>query len=264
MKKRKPGKIKRIKRWCPMYLIRLDDASEYMDIEKWGRVETILDRYSVKPIVGIIPNNKDEELIADYTYNEGFWDKAKEWQKKEWAIALHGYTHVYLTKSGGINPVNYRSEFAGVPLKEQKNKIRKGIQIFKEKGLVAKLFFAPSHTFDLNTLRALKEETDIRIVSDTIANDTYKWQDFYFIPQQSGKVRRLPFKLVTFCYHPNNMEEHDFLELDNFLSKYSERFITFQELKLNNRTLSLHDRILRRIYFALKYLRNFNRGRQHG
>lgn len=260
MKKKKPGND------CEedfMYLIRLDDASEYMDREKWGRIETILDKYSIKPIVGIIPNNKDQELINDHTYDGDFWNKAQKWEKKEWIIALHGYTHVYLTESGGLNPINYRSEFAGVSLEEQKNKIRKGIQIFKEKGLEAKIFFAPSHTFDLNTLRALKEETDIRIISDTIANDIYKWKGFYFIPQQSGKARKLPFKVITFCYHPNNMEEHEFLQLDNFLSKNSNKFITFQELKLKNRSMNLYDKGLRKIYFSLKYLRNFNRGRKH-
>ena len=42
-----------------MYLVRLDDASEYMDIEKWKIVEGILDKYQIKPLVGIIPDNKD-------------------------------------------------------------------------------------------------------------------------------------------------------------------------------------------------------------
>jgi len=147
-----------------MYLIRLDDASEYMDIVKWDNIEKLLDRYNIKPIVGIIPNNQDKDLINKYKKDMKFWDKAKVWQKKRWTIALHGFTHVCSSNSGGINPINLRSEFAGVSLEEQKIKVSSGIKIFKEHGLDTKLFFAPSHTFDMNTLEALKAEGDIRII----------------------------------------------------------------------------------------------------
>lgn len=43
-------------------------------------------------------------------------------EKKGWIIALHGYEHVFETTSGGINPVNNKSEFAGVNLEKQKKK----------------------------------------------------------------------------------------------------------------------------------------------
>lgn len=244
-----------------MYLLRLDDASEYMDIDKWNRIEKILDKHSVCPIVGIIPNNKDKDLVSKYEFNPDFWKKAKAWEIKGWTIALHGYTHVYLTDSGGINPVNLRSEFAGVPLKEQKRKIRKGLKILKENGIEPNVFFAPSHTFDLNTLKALKEESNIRIISDTVANDIYKWNDFYFVPQQSGMVRKLPFKVTTFCYHPNEMIEKDFIILERFIEKYSNKFINLQSLKLQNRQISLYDKVLRKMYFLSKNVRNFIRGR---
>ena len=47
-----------------MYLLRLDDASEYMDTGKWARTEKLLDKYGVKPIFGIIPHNEDPQLIT--------------------------------------------------------------------------------------------------------------------------------------------------------------------------------------------------------
>jgi hypothetical protein len=37
------------------YILRLDDASDYMDLEKWTRVESLVDKYGIKPIFGIIP-----------------------------------------------------------------------------------------------------------------------------------------------------------------------------------------------------------------
>ena len=37
------------------YIMRLDDAAEKMDIEKWSRMEKLLDKHSIKPLVGVIP-----------------------------------------------------------------------------------------------------------------------------------------------------------------------------------------------------------------
>ena len=109
-----------------MYYFRLDDASEYRDIEKWSRIENIFDRYNIRPLVGIIPQIKDEYLVSAYQRDFCFWDKALRWKEKGWKIALHGYEHIYLTTDGGINPVNNRSEFAGLSFDIQSNKIKKG------------------------------------------------------------------------------------------------------------------------------------------
>lgn len=244
-----------------MYLIRLDDASEYMDIEKWSKIEKILCKYKVKPIVGVIPNNKDSDFVNQYEKDEFFWEKVARWKQIGWEIALHGYDHVHITKDGGINPINYRSEFAGVELKKQKEKISKGIEIFKKNKIEPKIFFAPSHTFDINTLEALKSESDIRIISDTISNDIYKMNGFYFIPQQSGDVRNLPFKIITFCYHPNIMTEEQFNELEKFIKNNIDKFKSFEDLKFNEKKLSIYDKILRYLYFSIRRIRNKVRGK---
>lgn len=234
-----------------MYLLRLDDASQYMNAANWEKTENLLDRYNIKPIVGVIPENKDPQLLR-FDYVEKFWSKVHTWQRKGWVIALHGYNHVYETDAGGINPVNKRSEFAGLPLDVQKEKIRKGNNIFLQHGIHTEIFYAPSHTFDLNTLQALKEETDIKVISDTIANDVYFENDFYFIPQQSGIVRKLPFTTTTFCYHPNKMSELDFNNLENFLICYNNSFISYSKALLKNRKRSLFDKTLKKIYFIKK------------
>lgn len=235
-----------------MYILRLDDASDYMDTEKWTRIEELLDKYNIKPIVGIIPDNKDKSLIKKYKKDQNFWQKAKKWKNKGWTIALHGCNHEYITDDGGINPVNRRSEFAGVSYEEQCRKIENGIKILEKYEMYPEIFFAPSHTFDLNTIKALREKSNIRIISDTIANDVYYKDDMYFIPQQSGKVRTLPFKIVTFCYHPNIMEEKDFRILEDFLNKYNKKFVTVKEVKLKKRKLNIIDNMLRKIYFINK------------
>lgn len=230
------------------YIIRLDDAADRMDCKKWDRMEALLDKYDIKPLVGVIPNCKDE-MMNIYDCDPDFWNKVHQWDAKGWTIALHGYEHVYCTTDGGINPVNKRSEFAGLSLEQQKNKIKKGVEIFRRNEVEPKVFFAPSHTFDLNTIEALKQESNIRIISDTVANKPYSQYDMTFVPQQSGKVRKLPFKVVTFCYHPNMMEEQEFIYLESFLKNYNKLFTSFPIFKQTKRK-SLLDLALNKLYFS--------------
>lgn len=230
------------------YIMRLDDACEKRDIEKWDRIEAVLDKYGIKPLVGVIPHCEDPEM-EKYDPDPSFWQKVSVWLGKGWSVAMHGYNHVYSTSCGGINPVNKRSEFAGEPLEVQKEKIRKGVEIMRSHGVEPEIFFAPSHTFDENTLVALKEESNIRAISDTIAWDSYRSGDFVFIPQQSGRVRKLPFKTVTFCYHPNMMSEQTFSELEDFLQKNGRSFKSFSTEGIK-RKRSFIDNLLSKIYFG--------------
>ena len=95
---------------------------------------------------------------------------------------------------------------------------------------------------------ALKEESNIHIISDTIANDVYYEDGFYFIPQQSGRVRRLPFKVCTFCYHPNMMDDADFYVLERFLKKRAEYFRKPIVFNIKKRRSTL-DKVLQKLYF---------------
>lgn len=235
-----------------MYFFRLDDASEYMDVKKWLRIETLFKKYNIKPIFGIIPSNKDPGLIQKYEKNPAFWNLARKWISWGWTPALHGDTHKCETKEGGLNPINYRSEFAGVPLDIQEQKIKEGYFVLKEQGIIPEIFFAPSHTFDLNTLASLKAETPIRVISDTIASDVYFKNDFYFLPQQSGHVRALPFNFVTFCYHPNEMRDKDFEHLENFIKKHQKKISSFSPALLKKRPMNTFDKALRKLYFLRK------------
>ena len=128
----------------------------------------------------------------------------------------------------------------------------------KEHGINPKYFFAPSHTYDDNTLRALKKESDIRIISDTIGLHPYKQVDFFFIPILGGKCskRVLPGEW-TFCLHPSTMKENDFKNLDLFLSSYSKRFISFDDLNLEEAgSKGLLSKALSWSYFKYRKLRH--------
>ena len=239
-----------------MYLLRLDDAAEYMNIENWERMEKLLSAYGICPVFGIIPACRDKGFCRLYEKNDGAWQIFERWINKGWTPALHGYEHIYCTRDGGINPYTDGSEFAGLPYDEQKEKVRNGYEILLSHGIKPQIFFAPSHTFDKNTLRALKENTDIRIISDTIATDIYFEDDFYFLPMISSNTRSIPAEFTTFCYHPNTMNDAAFEKLEEFLKSNSDKFIKFDISLLKKRKLSLKDKALRKAYFTVRRFRD--------
>ena len=238
-----------------MYLIRLDDASENMNTANWDRMEQLLDEHGIKPLVGVIPENRDPMLTEQFPKDPAFWQKANAWQEKGWRIALHGYEHVYSTNCGGINPVHSKSEFAGHSLEAQRTKIRNGLAALHAHGLKPDVFFAPRHTFDENTLEALRLESDIRMISDTVANDTYCRGGFTFIPQQAGRVRDLPFKITTICLHPNFATAPEFEEIRAFFQSHAGEFLDPNTISATKRKRSLLDRGYELAYFLKRKLR---------
>lgn len=238
------------------YLIRLDDACPTMDSVRWLKMENLLDKYGIRPMVGIIPANADPKQMIDKE-DDLFWEQALAWQNKGWAIALHGFDHCYTSSDSGINPLWNRSEFAGISLEQQKQKISDGVAILKKHGLNPKYFFAPSHTFDENTLQALRECSDIRIISDTIATRPYRRGEFVFIPQIGGHCVDMPLSGVyTFCFHPNTMTDANFDALESFIKLHNSDFCGFDELDLKGvRGKCLKDKFISWLYFTQRKLR---------
>ena len=75
-------------------LIRSDDVCENMDWDLKKKLEKLFDEHSIKPVLGVIPNNQDKEFLS-FSRNEDFWNQVRSWQDKGWEIAQHGYTHIY-------------------------------------------------------------------------------------------------------------------------------------------------------------------------
>jgi predicted deacetylase len=241
------------------YLLRLDDACPSMNHRNWNYIEGILDSQNIKPMVGIIPNNQDASLLYD-EYDTNFVKNLKEWEKKGWSLAMHGYDHRYCSMKGGINPVHNRSEFAGVALEKQKEKIGMGIKYFRDSDFHIDYFFAPSHTFDQNTIEALKTESNIRIISDTIAFNPYKKYGIIFIPQQFGRFRVINIPGIwTFCYHPNVMDDNTIVQFSDFIKKHKQRFVSFGELDLTKvKNITLKDILYQKIYFMFRKIKYRN------
>jgi predicted deacetylase len=237
------------------YIIRLDDACPTMNGEKWDRIEQILDRYNIKPIVAVIPNNEDEKQRID-EYDLLFWDKVKKWQQKGWDIALHGYSHVYSTKNGGlVFKTKKNSEFAGIPFDIQEEKIKKGMEIFNQYGIKTRIWVAPSHTFDENTLKALRKHTQIEIISDGITLNPYKKYGFTWIPCNTWKFRYYIYGYWTICVHPNTIAENTLLEMITFIEKHRKNIINVKDIYKINENINLLDHLFSFLFWKIRNIK---------
>ncbi|MCF7928115.1 MAG: DUF2334 domain-containing protein [Spirochaetales bacterium] len=230
------------------YLIRLDDACPAMHQENWTRMEELLDRFGVSPIVAVVPENQDPKLQFDDP-DPAFWDRVREWAGRGWAVAMHGYQHHYETEHGGMLGIGTKSEFAGLPAEIQREKIRKGWNLITAQGIHPTTWVAPSHTFDRTTLNILSEETSISTISDGIALRPYLDYGFLWIPQQFWRPRSMPFGVWTICYHPSTMAASDFTGLERFLTENHSSVARIEDFATVRRGIGPFDRIFRKLYY---------------
>lgn len=206
---------------------RLDDITPDMDWDKFYRVKAIFDKYKVKPLIGVVPDNADPGLKRG-EYHEDFWEYIGSLEKNGWLVAQHGYRHVYETKNAGLLGLKQASEFAGLPYEVQYEKIRCGREILQKNGLNATIFMAPGHTYDRNTLKALKR-LGFLCVTDGYANIPYHTKGLLFVPCRSSGPKLLK-GVDTICLHCNELDENAYRELENFLEKHGPQVIPFSEV----------------------------------
>ena len=205
------------------YYIRLDDAHETMHHENWAKVETILRKFDVRPIVGVIPDCKDNSICFGSS-DMAFWDKVRFWAASGWHIGLHGYQHKLRPSRSGLFPINKYSEFVDLAYDKQRSMFEHAGALFAENSVSPSIFIAPAHGADLNTLKALADSSGIRVISDGFYIYPKHYQDFTIFPQQLWKFRRMPFGIWTICLHPSSMSDGNFMELESFLKSESKRF----------------------------------------
>jgi len=217
-------------------LIRLDDIAENMNWDLMEKSEILFDEYKIKPVLGVIPNNQDQDLLS-YPKKNNFWDLVRNWKNKGWKIAMHGLTHVYDKDTNRKDYFGYggRSEFCGHSLEVQTERIKKGLKKFREEKIEIKSFFAPNHTYDLNTFNALKN-SGINEIIDGYGLMPYLENEIKFIPQLFYKVYALPFGIQATQIHLNYWKENNFNNFAMFVKKNKNNFITYDEAikKVNN------------------------------
>jgi hypothetical protein len=212
-----------------------------MHRQRWQAMEELLDEFAIKPIVAVIPSNEDPGMIFDNPDSE-FWQRVQRWQLKGWTIGLHGYSHVMRpTMVRQILPFYDRSEFSGLSYQDQAEKIRKGLAIFRKHDVVPKVFVAPAHCFDRVTVDVIRNESEIRVISDGIALNPFYQRGLYWLPQQLWDFSYKPFGVWTICVHPNTCTEIKANELRNAFTAHKDLFIGFEDVVLTRRYKSMLD-----------------------
>jgi len=210
------------------YLVRFDDICPTMNWGVWEQIEAMLVGSEIKPILAVVPNNRDEGLAVMAPRGD-FWQRVRSWQEKGWSIALHGWEHCYETKDAGLIGINPRSEFAGLPGDVQRNKLQKAINLFNANGVTADAWVAPGHSFDTTTVEVLIE-LGLQVISDG-----YFWRPVQalgatWIPQQLWRFRRFPGGVWTVCFHANRFSAADIDRMAMDFSRFRRQIISLDEL----------------------------------
>lgn len=209
------------------YLLRLDDLCPTSHWAKWNRVLTLAAETGVRPLLAVLPRNEDPELRIDPPDAE-FWPRMRALEASGSTIALHGFTHLCRSRGRGLLPLHNTTEFAGAPIDEQRRSIRAGLALLREEGLTPRLWIAPRHGFDRNTLRVLREE-GIHILSDGFARVPYRRFGLTWLPQQLwGPVEKGP-GLWTLLLHPNTATEAELDAVEDFLRTHKSQFLSLDE-----------------------------------
>jgi predicted deacetylase len=212
------------------YLLRIDDLCPTVNAERWNRLRTLVEQYAIRPILAVVPDNRDPDLDASPP-DPVFWDSMRTMQAAGAAIAMHGFTHVCDMHGKSLIPSHRMSEFAGATLEAQRDRIACGHAILRSQGLSPKLFVAPRHGFDRNTLHALREQ-GIGFVSDGFARTLFVRFGVTWIPMQLWCPVVRAAGLWTICIHPNTTSDAQLDALRSFLGSRAQQFTSFDRVIL--------------------------------
>ena len=225
------------------YLVRFDDICPTMSWATWDRIEACLIRLNIKPILAVVPDNRDPNLMVDPPRLD-FWEQVRKWQAMGWTIALHGYQHLYVNKNPGMLHLTPQSEFAGLPYDEQEEKLNKALEIFREQGVRADAWVAPSHSFDRTTTKILGG-LGISVISDGLWPWPFSGEGgMFWIPQQLWTFKSRPAGVWTVCNHPNDWTDHKVEQFGVMLETYSSKLTDLATVlqAFSGREQTLHDR----------------------
>ena len=201
------------------YLLRFDDLCPTMNWQIWSEIETALIENNLKPMLAIVPDNQDPALQVDAAPPE-YWERVRSWQSRGWDIALHGYQHRYVTRHPGLVTVRKKSEFAGLSAGMQEEKLRRGVEIFRNQGIQTRLWIAPGNSFDSVTV-SLLPKFGISMVCDGHFRFPFVCRyNLFWIPQQLFRFRPAPPGVWTVCYHHNTWSSDQLRQFRRDLEEY--------------------------------------------
>lgn len=210
------------------YLLRVDDLCPTISRDRWSRVRELIAEFRLQPILAVVPDNQDPDLRVSPP-DSSFWSQLRLLESAGATIGLHGYRHLCLSRGRSLFSLQRTSEFAGVPPGTQRAWIRQGLHILREHGLDPRVFIAPRHGFDDNTLAALRAES-VSLLSDGFARVPFLRSGLICIPQQLWAPVDKPGGVWTICIHPNTIRDGEIAVLRRFLSAHCGDFISVDRL----------------------------------
>lgn len=207
----------------------MDDITPDMNWENFRFFQDLFEKTGIMPLLGIVPESRDEKLRCEKP-REDFYEVMRGLKEKGCCFAIHGCYHLYTTKKGGLFPLNACSEFAGVPYEKQKEMLAFGKEKLEEQGIDTDIFMAPAHSYDSNTLRALKE-LGITKVTDGFGKEpyTYRGLTFYPISFLIGRSLKQESGVTTLVLHANTVTEADKERYRKIFETYGKNMISFSE-----------------------------------
>jgi predicted deacetylase len=204
------------------YILRCDDLCPTSSRERWRRFELLIEEFGIHPILAVVPDNRDPDLQLSAADPE-FWSRMRALEQAGASIALHGYRHESKSRGRSLLALHGTTEFAGVPEEIQRQWIHAGLEILRGHGLNPRIWVAPRHGFDAQTLRALREE-GIDVLSDGFARVPFKRGGMTWIPQQLWGPVEQTQGLWTICVHPDAAEDSLVDRLRAFLREHAAQF----------------------------------------
>jgi predicted deacetylase len=217
------------------YLIRFDDICPTMNWAVWDQIESVMLAAGVQPVLAVVPDNQDPRLKVDPPLPQ-FWDRVRSWAARGWTVAVHGFQHAYISNQRGLVGLLPQSEFAGTSAAEQEHRLRAACRIFEREGLPAKVWIAPSHSFDAITVKLLAQ-LDFQVVHDGYFR--YPYRDplgLVWVPQQLWHDRPAPPGIWTVCYHCNGWTQNDLDRFTTFVSRQGHTITSLQSAVAHART----------------------------
>ena len=206
-------------------VIRIDDVHERMNWQNFEFFTEMLLNCGMTAILGIIPQCEDRKLIVSDP-ERVFWQRIEFLAMKGFKISQHGFRHLYDSSGDTVLKGHSRSEFAGLSSKDQFTRLSRGKKLLEQRGFSIDTFMAPGHSFDLNTLKCLRE-LGFKNVTDGYGIWPYRSHELKFVPQLFSAPHGLNFGVYTTCLHLDSLDRTQIKLIFDSLSRY--QVISFDE-----------------------------------
>lgn len=216
-------------RMCNKIAVRMDDITPDMNWDNFRFFQRLFQEAGITPLLGIVPDNQDPKLSCGGA-REDFYEVMKQLKDEGYSLAMHGFRHVYSTRKGGLFPLNDYSEFAGLPYDEQEKMLALGRDELRRHGIETDIFMAPAHSYDKNTIKALKAAGFTRI-TDGFGKRPYRYKGMTFYPISFMMNRSLKRKrgATTIVLHANTVTDEQKERYRRIFKEYGKNMISYSE-----------------------------------